>query len=99
MDDLARRQPPEQTTLEKVFLRASSRVSYRRRGAERLLEREQSFEYADGRVKRRAYRAPLCLAVPAAIRELFAQQSIDESIAALAEIGAERDDAAVDARL
>src|SRR5262249_61188928 len=50
-------------------------------------------------VERRAHRAALRLAVPAAIRELLAQQSIDESITALAEVRAERDDAAVDARL
>jgi len=43
--------------------------------------------------------AALRLAVPAAVRELFTQQSVDESIARLAEVGAERDDAAVDARL
>ena len=99
LDDLAGRQPSEQTTLEEILLRALPRVGHRRRGAERLLEREQSFEHADRRVERRAHRAALRLAVPAAVRELFAQQSIDESIAALAEIGAERDDAAVDARL
>src|SRR5262249_55944160 len=69
------------------------------RNAERLLEREQPFEHADRRVERRAHRAALGLAVPAAVRELFAQQAIDEPIAALAEIGAECDDPAVDARL
>src|SRR4029077_2723724 len=46
---------------------------------------------------RRAHRAALRLAVPAAVSELFAQESIDESIAALAEIRAQRDHAAVDA--
>ena len=64
-----------------------------------VLEREQPFEHADRRVERRAHRAALRLAVPAAIRELFAQQAIDETIAALAEVRAECDDAAVDARL
>ena len=39
------------------------------------------------------------LAVPAAICELLAEQPVDESIAALAEIRAERDDPAVDAGL
>lgn len=80
-------------------MRVLPRVGYRRRGAERLLEREQSFKHADRRVEGLADRAALRLAIPAAVPELFAQQTIDESIAALTEIGAERDDTAVDARL
>ena len=64
-----------------------------------MLEREQSLEHADRRVERRAYRAAFRLAVPAAVRELFAQETINQMVAALAEVGAERDDAAVDARL
>src|SRR5256886_5920128 len=99
LDDGAGRQPSEQMTLEEVFLRAPPSVCYRRRGADRLLEREQPFQYADRRVEGRAHRAALRLAVPAAVHELFAQQSIDEPIAARPEVRAERQDAAVDARL
>jgi hypothetical protein len=44
-------------------------------------------------------RAAVRLAIPAAVPKLFAQQPIDESIAALTEIGAQRDDTTVDARL
>src|SRR2546430_5918881 len=97
LDDGAGRQPSEQMTLEEVFLRAPPSVCYRRRGADRLLEREQPFQYADRRVEGRAHRAALRLAVPAAVHELFAQQSIDEPIAARPEVRAERQDAAVDA--
>src|SRR2546423_3244973 len=86
-------------TLEEVFLRAPPRVCYRWRGADRLLEREQPFQHADRRVEGRAHRAALRLAVPAAVHELFAQQSIDEPIAARPEVRAERQDATVDARL
>ena len=60
-----------------------------------MLEGKESFEHADRRVERRTYRATLRLAVPPAIYELFAQEAINQMIAALAEVGAERDDAAV----
>src|SRR6185436_643499 len=83
----------------KIFLRAAPRVGHRRRRAEGVFEREQPFEHADRRVERRAHRAALRLAVPAAISQLLAEQPIDEPIAALAEVRAERDDAAVDAGL
>ena len=86
-------------TIEQIRLAASPRVRHHRRGAERLLEREQTFEHADRRVERRAHRTALRFAIPAAVGELFAQQPIDEPIAALAEVCAERNDAAVDARL
>src|SRR5262249_14226054 len=91
--------PPQQATLEEVLLRAPPRAGHRRLSAEHLFEREQPFEHADRRVERRADRAALGFAVPAAIRELLAQQSIDEPIPPLAEVRAERDDAAVDAGL
>jgi hypothetical protein len=58
---------PEQTTIEEILLRVLPRVGYRRRGAERLFEREQSFKHADRRVEGRADRAALRLAIPAAI--------------------------------
>src|SRR4029077_15621066 len=38
-------------------------------------------------------------AVPAAVRELFAQQPVDQAIAAHSEVSAQRDHSAVDARL
>src|SRR5262249_40203724 len=98
-DHLAGRQPSEQTTIEEILLRVFARVAYRGRGAERLLEREQSFKHADRRVEGGADRAALRLAIPSAVPELFAEQTIDEPIAALAEIGAERDHTAIDARL
>src|SRR3954449_6432421 len=99
LDDFGGRQPAEQTALEEILLRAPPRVGDRWRGAERRLERQQPFEHTDRRVERRAHRAALRLAVPAAVRELLAQEPIDEPVAALAEVRAERDDAAVDARL
>ena len=72
IDDLSGRQPSEQTTLEEILLPARPRACHRWRAAERLLEREQSFEDADRRVERRAYLAALCLAIPSAIRQLLA---------------------------
>src|SRR5438445_7848769 len=80
-------------------MRAVPCVCQRRCDAERLLERKQPLDDADRRVERRAHRAALCFAVPAAVRELLAQQPIDESIAPDIEVRAEPDDAAVDAGL
>jgi hypothetical protein len=50
-------------------------------------------------MERGAHGAPLGLAVPAAIRELLAQQPVDQPIAGLAEVAAQREDATVDAGL
>src|SRR5580765_2769913 len=88
LDDLAGRQPSEQPTLEEILLPAPPRVGHRARCTERLLERQQSLEHADRRVKRRAHGAALCLAIPSAIRELLAQQSIDQPITPLAKVRA-----------
>src|SRR5690348_12131255 len=88
VDDLACREPPQQTSLEQIFMRTRSRLGDRRRRTERLLEREQSLEHADGRVKGGTDRATLGLAIPAPVRELFGEQSIDQPIAAHAEVGA-----------
>src|SRR5262249_13759647 len=50
-DHLASRQPSEQTALEEILLRALPSVCHCRRGTERLLEREQSFEHTNRRVE------------------------------------------------
>src|SRR5215475_12271712 len=59
LDDVAGRQPAEQPTIEEILMRTPSRVRYRGRNAERLLEREQSLDDANRRVERRANRAAL----------------------------------------
>ena len=61
--------------------------------------RDQSFEHTDGRVERRSNGAAFGLAVPPAILELFSQQPRDDWIDLLAEVHAQRDRTAVDARL
>jgi hypothetical protein len=66
---------------------------------ERLLKREQAFEHRDRCVERRAHGASLRLAVPTASTSCSLSSRSDKAIAPLADDGAERDDAAVDALL
>ena len=61
--------------------------------------REQPFKHADRGVERAADRTVLDLAVPAAVLELLIDQAIDHALDVLPEVGAERDDHAVDAGL
>ena len=65
--------------LEQVLLAAAAGGDGRRRAAGRALVREQPFEHADRRVERRAHRAVLGLAVPAAVLELLAEQPVDDA--------------------
>ena len=64
-----------------------------------MLVREQSLEDVDRRPERRHGRAVLDLAVPAAVGQLLAQESLDERRHLDAEVRAGRNDVAVDARL
>src|SRR5258706_310611 len=66
--------------------------------AARLLVREQSFQHADGAVKRRAL-ALRRIAVPTAVLELLAQESVGQPIVRNAEVSAGPEDRAVDAGL
>ena len=50
-------------------------------------------------MERGPHRTPLCLAVPAAVRELLSQKPVGESIARLAEVAAQRENTTVDAGL
>ena len=87
--------------------RRSSRYSCPRRRAartsagsrHRLLERQQAFEDPDRGPERRDRRAVLGLAVPAAVGELLPEQPVHQRADVLAEVGADRDDDTVDARL
>ena len=60
---------------------------------------EQPFQHVDRAVERADGRTVVVLAVPAAVRHLLGQQPIDERPHVLAEVGADSDDTAVDARL
>src|SRR5262249_48580600 len=84
---------------EEVVLSTTPRARHHWRCPECLLEREQAFEHADRCMEGGAHGAALRLAVPPAVRQLLAQQAIDEPVAALAEVCAQRDDATVDALL
>jgi len=78
VDHLAARLPTEQPALERVLLGAAARLADHIRAAGRALVREQALEHVDRRPERRHRRAILDLAVPAAVRELLAEQPVDE---------------------
>src|SRR5215470_8523713 len=78
---------------------ARTRAAVTAGGAVCLLVLQQPFEHADRGVERGAHGASLCLAVPAAVFELLAEEPVHQPSARFAEVRAERQRAAVDARL
>lgn len=60
---------------------------------------EQSLQHTDRGVKRRPRRTVRCLTVPATIGQLLGEQPVDDGPDVLAEVGADRHDLPVDARL
>ena len=100
-----RRRPPRRCSCRRSSRRSqqvllAAAAGRDRRGAPRgPLVREQALEHADRGVERRADGAVLGLAVPAAVLELLAEQPRHDAVDVHPEVGAERDGAAVDARL
>ena len=99
VDDLARALAPEQPSFEEVLFAPASRRDGFRRAAGGLLVRQQPFQDVDRGVERRANGAVLRLAVPPAVLELLVHEAGDDALDVLAEVGAEGDGPAVDARL
>ena len=97
-DDLSGRSRSEQAALEEIFLSAKASGGDIGHRSLRLLVFQQSFEHTDRRVERRAL-AARGVAVPAAVAQLLLKQSVDETIACLAEIGADRKHPSVDTGL
>jgi hypothetical protein len=85
--------------LEQVLLPSAARRDTRRRTTGRPLVLEQPLEPADRRRERRAHRSVLGLAVPAAVRELLAEQPGHDAVDVHSEVDADRDGPPVDARL
>ena len=98
MRDLAGRLPAKEAPLEQILLRAHPRVRHLRERSDGALVLEQTLEHADRRVVRRPY-ALRCIAVPAAVLELLAEKTTHQILGRTAEVGTEREGAAVDARL
>ena len=96
--DLAGRAPPEETALEQILLAAFSCLRDLRRRPDGPLVLEQPLEHADCGVVRRAH-ALRRVAVPPAVLELLADEPTCEVLRRTSEVGAERERAAVDARL
>src|SRR5438093_384390 len=98
-DHLTGRQPPVKPALEEVLLPPEAGGRHLRDRLARPFVLEQGLQHADGGVERRARRALLCFAVPAAIGQLFAEQPIDEAANVLPEVSADRRHLTVDAGL
>ncbi len=100
--DFAGREPAEECAVEEVYLGAAAgcldpgREGVR--GTDGTLEFKETFEDADGGVKRRAGTRGR-FAVPATVGELFGEEAEREGFIGVAEVAAEREDAAVDAGL
>ena len=99
IDDLAGALTPEQPPFEEVLLTPAASRDGVRRTAGRALVGEEPFQHPDRGVEGRANRTVLHLAVPPAVLELLADQPGDHAIHLLVEVGTQRDDHAVDARL
>src|SRR5205814_5285023 len=99
IDQLAGRLPPEQPPLEHVFIATPAGLSHLGRAAGSPLVLEQPLDDVDRRSEGRHRGAVLDLAVPPAVRELLTEEPIAERCHVDPEIGAGRDDVAVDARL
>src|SRR5262245_35930584 len=89
----------EHAAFEKIVLAPASCFGDLGAAAGPTLVFAQSLEHADRRVERGARGAVLGLAVPAAVRQLLAEQPVDEMANVLTEIGPARRHLAVDARL
>src|SRR5262249_25407916 len=98
-DDLAGGEAAEEVALQQVLVRAVAGACDRGARAGGSLVCEEAFEHADRRVERGAHGAALGLAVPAAVGELLTGEPLEETMARLAEVAAERDGRAVDAGL
>ena len=99
VDDLARRLPTEEAPLEEVLLASPARRRQVRAAARGPLVLEQALEDVDRGVEGPARRAVLLLAVPAAVGHLLGEEPVDDALHVLAEVVADRDRRAVDARL
>ena len=102
MDDLASGEAAEEGALKQVFFGAMAGgrdfFCVGGSGADGAFILEKALENADGGVERGA--ATLGgFAIPTAFRELFGEETAREDFVGAAEVGAEREDAAVDARL
>src|SRR5262249_21706406 len=96
--DLAGRSASKERAGQQVLLASPSGRRDLRRGPDGTLVLEQSLQHADGGVERRA-RALRRFAVPAAVVELLADETAREALRRASEVAAERERAAVDARL
>ena len=99
VDDGAAALAPEELPFQEVFLSSAASRDGLRRAAGCAFVRQQPLQDPDRRVEGRANRAVLHLAVPAAILELLADEPSDDRIHVLVEVGTQRDDHSVDARL
>ena len=98
VDDFASSKGAEHAALEQIVFGPLAGLSDGHRFALCSFVFEQSFEHADGGMERRAP-AFGCFAVPAAIFELLAQESIGQCVVRVFEICADAEDSAVDAGL
>jgi hypothetical protein len=98
VDDFAGSERAEHAALEQIVFRPLAALRDGRRFAPRSFVFEQSFEHADGGMERRTL-ALGCVAVPAAIFELLAEELIGQCVVGLPEIRTDAEDSAVDAGL
>src|SRR4051812_8483189 len=97
-DEIAGGEPTEKASIEQILLRPASGLRNLRLGPDGALVLEQTLQDADGGVKRGANSAGR-FAVPTSIRKLLVQETAREGLGGPPEIRAQREPAAVDARL
>src|SRR5689334_20549106 len=99
LDGFAGRSLLEEMAGEQVFLPPLAGCLYGGRAAGDALEFQQTFEDVDRRVEGAARRADFLIAIPAAIRHLFAQEPVYQRAHVHPKIGAHGDHATIDAGL
>src|SRR5262245_27781359 len=97
LDNLTRRPAAEEAALEDVIQPAETGRGHRRAAPARPFVLEQGLEHADRGVERRPRRAVRCLAIPAAVGQLLAEQPVDDALDVLSEVRAGRRHLPVDA--
>src|SRR5665213_1758044 len=95
VDNLSSRSRSEEAALEEIVLSAKASAGHVRHRTLCRLVLQQSFEHADRRMERRPL-AARGVAVPAAVAQLLLKESVDETMAGLAEIRAGRKHPSVD---
>ena len=99
LDHLTGRPLAEETALEEVLLPPQTGRGHPRAAPSAQFMLEQGLQHADRGIERGARRAVLGLAVPAAVRQLLGEQTVDDPLDVLAKVRPDRAHLSIDTGL